>query len=262
MNPAVDNGVVRELARRYASGDGIDYAAFASALAADSSLHAKSRRLQDNGDIIFGRDEPRGVEIVAEQRAVCQDTCRALAAAGGGGDELTTPQTAKLLRSLRKEQLLPAEAEALASALCGGDGGAIERERLVATVSEEIAVPQLLIDKRWRDHGNITAWPEGAATPSRPPTTPLLEPRSGASPARRPSPPTSAEPGTARAQADDGSGRVRVGAAADARRHVPIPADEPRAAHGVARARRGPPRHVVAPRVGHDAGAARARCHR
>ena len=192
MNPAVDNGVVRELARRYASGDGIDYAAFASALAADSALHAhlqKPRRLQDNGDIVFGRDEPRGAEIAAEQRAVCQDTCRALAAAGGGGDELTTPQTAKLLRSLRKEQLLPAEAEALASALCGGEGGAIERERLVATVSEEVAVPQLLIDKRWRDHGNITAWPEGAATPSRPPTTPLLEPRSGASPARRPSPP-------------------------------------------------------------------------
>ena len=106
-----------------------------------------------------------------------QDTCRALAAAGGGGDELTTPQTAKLLRSLRKEQLLPAEAEALASALCG-EGGTIERTRLVATVSEEIAVPQLLIDKRWRDHGNITAWPEGATTPSRPPTTPLLEPRS------------------------------------------------------------------------------------
>ena len=90
MNPAVDNGVVRELARRYASGDGVDYAAFASALAADSALHAqlqKPRRRQDNGDIVVGRDEPRGAEIAAEQRAVCQGAWRARAAAGGGGDD-------------------------------------------------------------------------------------------------------------------------------------------------------------------------------
>ena len=53
------------------------------------------------------------MEIVAEQRAVCQDTCRALAAAGGGGAELSPPQTATLLRSLRKEQLLQAEGSGL-----------------------------------------------------------------------------------------------------------------------------------------------------
>ena len=256
MNPAVDNGVVRELARRYASGDdGIDYAAFASALAADSALHAhlqKPRRLQDNGDIIFGRDEPRGAEIVAEQRAVCQDTCRALAAAGGGGDELTTPQTAKLLRSLRKEQLLPAEAEALASALCGGEGGAIDRERLVATVSEEIAVPQLLIDKRWRDHGNITAWPEGAATPSRPPTTPLLEPRSGASPARRPSPPAAGtSPARKPMMAAAGCASARQQTHADTYPYLPT-------SRARARRRACPPRAAAARR----GATSRARCRR
>ena len=188
-------------------------------------------------------DEPGGGHVVASSRggtpAATASTRGVRVGARGRQRAARAPPEASPAAGQRRHHLRPRRAARRGDRRAAGSvprhvsrarGGRRRRRRAHHAADGEARRAATSIDKRWRDRGNITAWPEAAATPSRPPTTPLLEPRSGASPARRPSPPTSAGPGLARAQADDGSGRVRVGAAADARRHVPVPADEPRAA--------------------------------